>query len=289
MTTYGFSCVDCGRCCVHAPRLTIDEAFRFADTFLVYPVLYGAFFPKNDARAMKRIEADKKAGLIYTASITGGGEDGVLTTGICLQTNRDLKNNMCPILDERSGKCLLGHTERPLYCQTKPLTPYILPEHYAGYTPDQTYSYCVHEPPREGDDIFYKGESIVKSSSLAKHQKKAREAIAYDLHALRTLIQAIFQNAFPNSILSLPVLYQRCMDEGSYQFPIPVDLVFTPSTKHPLTQNKESLQHFYQGQIGLLQRIVEEKQGNHQEQKTMKNMLAHHERVYQQFFQKGRD
>ena len=106
---------------------------------------------------------------------------------------------------------------------------------------------------------------------------------------MRTLIQAIFQNAFPNSILSLPVLYQRCMDEGSYQFPIPVDLVFTPSTKHPLTQNKESLQHFYQGQIGLLQRIVEEKQGNHQEQKTMKDMLAHHERVYQQFFQKGRD
>ena len=71
MTTYGFSCVDCGRCCVHAPRLTIDEAFRFADTFLVYPVLYGAFFSKSNERAMKRIEADKKAGLIYTASITG--------------------------------------------------------------------------------------------------------------------------------------------------------------------------------------------------------------------------
>lgn len=288
MTTYGFSCVDCGRCCVHAPRLTIDEAFRFADTFLVFPVLYGAFFPKDQKEAVDRIQADKKAGLIHIVPVTGGKEDGFLTIGICLQAYRDLANDMCPMLDEKAGKCRLTNSERPLYCQAKPLSPFILPQHYKGYTPDQTYSYCVHEPPREGDDIFYQDGKIQKDSILAKNQKKAREAIAYDFHAMHLLLSAILQGAFPKTILSVPVLYQRCMEEGSFQFPIPIDLVFTTTTMHPRTRDESALQNFYQQQIGLLKRITEAKWGNHQDQKTMKTLLTHHQKVLANLM-KGRE
>ena len=288
MTTYGFSCVDCGRCCVHAPRLTIDEAFRFADTFLTFPVLYSAFFPKSQGKAIAHIQADKKAGFIHIIPVTGGTEDGFLTIGICLQAYRDLADDMCPMLNEKAGKCRLTAEERPLYCQAKPLSPFILPQHYEDYTPDQTYSYCVHEPPREGDDIFYQDGKIFSDSTLAKKQEQGRKAIAYDFRAMHLLLSAILQGAFPKTILSVPVLYQRCMEEGSFQVPLPIDLVFTTNTMHPLTRDKRALQNFYQQQIALLRRITEEKWGNHQDQKTMKTLLTHHQNVLASLM-KGRD
>ena len=279
MTTYGFSCVDCGRCCVHAPRLTIEEAFRFADRFLVFPVLYSGFFQKSREDAVKRIQDDKEAGLVHIVPVTGGREDGVLSIGICLQVYRDLATSTCPMLDEQAGKCRLAPSERPAYCRCKPLSPFILPQHYKGYKPDQTYSYCVHEPPQEGDDVFYQ-DGILEDSVLAKAQETARKTIASDFYAMHCLLAAILQGAFPKkTLLSIPVIYQKCMEEGSFQSPLPVDLVFTKATQHPFMQDRNLLRRFYQKQVALLTHITGTKQGNHEDQKIMKTLLAHRQTI----------
>ena len=141
---------------------------------------------------------------------------------------------------------------------------------------------------REKVMTFYQDGKIFSDSTLAKKQEQGRKAIAYDFRAMHLLLSAILQGAFPKTILSVPVLYQRCMEEGSFQVPFPIDLVFTTNTAHPLTRDKRALQNFYQQQIALLKRITEEKWGNHQDQKTMKTLLTHHQNVLASLM-KGRD
>lgn len=177
-----FDCFKCGKCCNAGPALSVDEAFKYQEMFIIglrYQVQHYEQYGKLIAGWMDgQIFSSKDMALFVDRlreifpAIHGGSNGSFLNVYPFVSGYSLAPGNMCEALGE-SMECKL-HNDKPTMCKSVPFDP-IMPESLQFYTLRRFKEYgCISEGNSESvsQRIVYRNGEIVDPEFRSAFQSR---------------------------------------------------------------------------------------------------------------------